>query len=72
MPSPKWLQLPLYGEATSGDGLFSRAILPPNEMEKAMAEEKIEIEQIEEFTEELSDEALDSEETRWSCPLLCC
>ena len=37
-----------------------------------MAEEKIEIEQIEEFTEELSDEALDSEETRWSCPLLCC
>ena len=29
-----------------------------------MAEEKIEIEQIEDFTEELSDEALDREEAR--------
>ena len=71
MPSPKWLQLPLRGEATFGDALFSGAVLPPDGMEKSMAEEKIEIEQIEEFAEELSDEVLDQEGARNYLVSLC-
>ena len=64
-PSPKWMQLPLHGEATSGDTLFSGDVLPPDWMEKVMTEEKIE--QVDEFTEELSDEALDREGAARMC-----
>ena len=37
----------------------------PEWIEKTMTEQKIEIEQIEEFTEELSDEALDRDGDRF-------
>ena len=45
--------------------------MPPDGMEKSMAEEKIEIEQIEEFAEELSDEVLDQEGARNYLVSLC-
>ena len=65
------MQLPLLGEATSGDDLFSGAAFPPDWMERIMAEEKIEIEQIEDFIEELSDEALDREGAQCACATSC-
>ena len=58
------MQLPLYCKEAVGEAVFLSVISAPDCMEKAMSEEKIEIEQIEEFTEELSDEALDREVAR--------
>ena len=55
------MQLPLYGKEAFGEAVFLGAISAPDWMESFMTEEKIEIEQIEEFTEELADEALDRE-----------
>ena len=49
----------LYNEEAGGDAVFAKAKLAPEWMETKMAEEKIEIEQAEAFTEELSDEALE-------------
>ena len=65
------MHLPLYGKEAVGEAVFLGAISAPDWMESTMTEEKIAIEQIEEFTEELSDEALDREEGAFRASLNC-
>ena len=59
------MQLPLYGKEAFGEAVFLGAISAPDWMESFMTEEKIE--QVDEFTEELSDEALDREGAARMC-----